>query len=359
MIAALRNGVRMPTKFVVSMLSRVALTAAVAMVFSAPHRAIGQQPYRVLTKWTIGGEGGWDYLAADPKAHRVYITHATRVEVLDADSGNPVGNMTGFKGLHGIAFDDTGKFGYVTDGGANEVVVFDRSTLAKVAEIPAGTNPDGMAFEPSTKTIWAFNGRSKDVTVIDTANRTVLATIPLPGKPEFPAVDGSGTVFVNIEDKNEIVRLDATSKKQTAVWPLEGCDSPSGLAIDKAGQRLFSVCDGKKMAVTDSTSGKSLATPSIGDGPDAGGYDIAHKLAFSSNGDGTLTIIDAGKPDYPVLETIPTQRGARTMAYDPANDRVYLVTALFGPRPSPTPENPRPRPAVIPGSFTVFVIGRK
>jgi YVTN family beta-propeller protein len=341
------------------MLSRLTLTAAVAMVFSARSQALAEQPYSVLTKWTIGGEGGWDYLAADPGAHRLYITHATRVEVLDADTGKPVGSITGFQGLHGIAFDSNGKFGYASDGKANEVVVFDRSTLAKVASIPAGTNPDGIAFEPSTKTIWAFNGRSKDVTVIDTVNRTVLATLPLPGKPEFPAADGSGTVFVNIEDKNEIVRLDAVARKQTAVWPLEGCDSPSGLAIDVRGHRLFSVCDGKKMAITDSLSGKSLATPDIGDGPDATRYDAVHNLAFSSNGDGTLTIIDAGKPGYPVLETVPTQRGARTMAYDPANDRAYVVTALFGPKPAPTPENPRPRPAVVPGSFTVIVVGRK
>jgi YVTN family beta-propeller protein len=349
----------MTSKRVVLMFSRFVATAALALGFSASAQAIAQQPYSVLTKWTIGGEGGWDYLAADPDAHRLYVTHATRVEVLDADSGKSVGTMTDFKGLHGIAFDGTKEFGYVTDGGANEVVVFDRSTLTKVAEIPAGTNPDGVVFEPATKTIWAFNGRSKDVTVIDTVRRTVLATLSLPGKPEFPAVDGSGAVFVNIEDKNEIVRLDAVTKKQTAVWPLEGCDSPSGLAIDVAGHRLFSVCDGKKMAITDSRTGKSLATPSIGDGPDATGYDAIHQLAFSSNGDGTLTIIDASKPDYPVLETIATQRGARTMAYDPANDHAYVVTAQFGPRPAATPENPRPRPAVIPGSFTVIVVGRK
>jgi DNA-binding beta-propeller fold protein YncE len=349
----------MTSKRVVLMLGRLALTAAVTTVFSAASQTIAQQPYSVLTKWTIGGEGGWDYLAADPAAHRLYITHATRVEVLDADTGKSVGSITGFKGLHGIAFDTNGKFGYASDGKANEVVVFDRSTLAKLAAIPAGTNPDGIVFEPSTKTLWAFNGRSKDVTIINTTDRTVEATLPLPGKPEFPAVDGTGTVFVNIEDKNEIVRLDAVAKKQTAVWPLDGCDSPSGLAIDVPGHRLFSVCDGKKMAITDSRTGKSLATPAIGDGPDATAYDAGHKLVFSSNGDGTLTIINAGKPDYPLLESIPTERGARTMTYDPANDRAYLVTALFGPKPAATTENPRPRAAVVPGSFTVLVVGRK
>jgi YVTN family beta-propeller protein len=347
----------------VSRVSRIlsGLTAAtvVALTLSSPIHAAAEQPYSVLTKWSIGGEGGWDYLAADPSAHRLYITHATRLEVLDADSGKQVGSITGFKGLHGVAFDNTGRFGYVTDGGANEVVVFDLQTLAKVASIPTGGNPDGMAFEPSTKTLWAFNGRSKDVTVIDTVKRTVVATLALPGRPEFPAVDGSGTVFVNIEDKNEVVRLDAAARKQTAVWQLNGCDSPSGLAIDITGHRLFSVCDGKKMVVTDSTSGKILATPAIGDGPDATRYDAARKLAISSNGDGTLTIIDAGKPNYPVLQTVATQRGARTLELDPANGRIYVVSALFGPRPAATADNPHPRPAALPGSFSVIVVGRK
>ncbi len=186
-----------------------------------------------------------------------------------------------------------------------------------------------------------------------------MATIALPGKPEFPTVDGTGTVFVNIEDKNEIVRLDATTNKATATWPLTGCESPSGMAIDLAGHRLFSVCDGKKMAVTDSKSGKSLATPTIGSGPDATGYDSAHKLAFSSNGEGTLTIIDAGKSDYPVVQSLATQRGARTMAFDPSNGRVYLVTAEFGPAPAATPDRPHPRPSVLPGSFSVLVVGRE
>ncbi len=202
-----------------------------------------------------------------------------------------MGSIAGLHGTHGVALDDAGKFGYISDGGGNAVVVFDRATLATVATIPAGTNPDGIVFEPATQTVWAFNGRSKDATVIDAAQRKVVATIPLPGKPEFPAVDGKGTVFDNIEDKNEIVRLDAHTKKLTAEWPV--CDSPSGLAYDVPGNRLFPVCDGKKMSVVDSNSGKVLATPSIGDGPDAAGWDAKHKLAFASSGDGILAVVDA------------------------------------------------------------------
>lgn len=331
--------------------------AAGATICAAPGRCSAQQPYKVLDHWKIGGDGFWDYLIADPSAHRLYITHGTRVEVLDAQTGKLEGAITGLHGIHGVALDTGGKYGYISDGGAGAVVVFDRHSLATVATIPAGTNPDGIIFEPATQTVWAFNGRSKNVTVIDAATQKVVATIPLPGKPEFAAVDGHGLVFDNIEDKNEIVRLDAHTKTLTATWPI-GCDSPSGLAIDAAGHRLFSVCDGKKMAVTDSTNGKQLATAAIGDGPDAARYDAKHNLAFASCGEGVLSVVDAGKSGYPTIEMLPTQRGARTMAYDPSTDRIYVVTAEFGPRPQPTADHPHPRPSVVPGSFTVLVIGR-
>lgn len=321
--------------------------------------ATAQEPYHIQDRWKIGGEGGWDYLTVDSAAHRLYITHGPRVEVLDTETGKPIGSLTGFKSTHGVALDDAGKFGYVSDGAGNAVVVFDRASLQTVATIPAGTNPDGIAYEPVTKTVWAFNGRSKNVTVIDATQQKAVATITLPGRPEFPVADGKGTVFANIEDKNEIVRLDASSQKQTAEWPLTGCDSPSGLAFDATNRHLFSVCDGKAMTVTDANSGKVLANPKIGDGPDAAAYDPKHKLAFSSNGDGTLTIVDTSKSTFPTLQTLDTQRGARTMALDKNTGRIYLVTAEFGPRPAATADNPRPRPAIIPGSFTVLVVGRK
>jgi YVTN family beta-propeller protein len=335
-------------------LAAMALTlTAAALCFPT---ALAQKPYSVETKWTVGGEGGWDYLAVDAPAHRLYLTHGPRVEVLDTRTGKSVGALTGLKGTHGVAFDPSGSVVYVSDGQANTVVVFDKNTLQQVASIPAGTNPDGILFEPSTKTVWAFNGRSKNATVIDMASNKAVATIALPGKPEFPQADGKGGVFVNIEDKNEIAKLDPTTRMIVAEWPLTGCESPSGMAIDTKGHRLFSVCDGKKMAVTDYTTGKVLATPAIGDGPDAAAFDSAHDLAFSSNGEGTLTVVNAR--NYTVEQTLPTQAGARTMAFDPSNGKVYLVTAAFGPKPAPTPQNPRGRPMAIPGSFTVLVVGR-
>lgn len=337
------------------------LRAAVCGVFCFAVAQAGAQaakPYRILDHWQIGGAGGWDYLTADPAAHRLYVTHGPRVEVLDTQTGKPVGAITGLKGTHGVALDPDGRFGYISDGRANAVVVFDRHTLATVATIPAGTNPDGITFEPVTKTVWAFNGRSHDVTVIDAATRKVVATIQLPGKPEFPEPDGHGHVFDNIEDKNSIVELDAHSNQLMRTIALKGCDSPSGMAMDKAHHRLFSVCDGSAMAVVDTESGAQIATAKIGEGPDAAGYDAKRQLAFSSNGgSGTLSVIDA-KDGYKSLQELPTQKGARTMAYDPATDRVYVVTAQFGAPPAPTADRPHPYPSVMPDTFTVIVIGR-
>ena len=335
------------------------MLAGVAAAIPFVSVAQAQKPYRILDKWVIGGEGGWDYLTADSSAHRLYVTHGPRVEVIDLTTGKTIGAITGLKGTHGVALDDSGKFGYISDGGANAVVVFDRSSLQTVATIPAGTNPDGIVFEPLTKTVWAFNGRSKDVTVIDTATRKVTATVTLPGKPEFPTADGKGNVFDNIEDKNVIVRLDAKDPKITATWPLAGCNSPSGMAIDVAGGRLFSVCDGKKMVVVDAGTGKILATPSIGDGPDAAGFDPHTGLAFSSNGEGNLTVVDTKGGSFKVVQSLSTEPRARTMALDSSTGKVYLVTAKFGPAPAATTANPRPRPSVLPDTFTILVAGDK
>jgi YVTN family beta-propeller protein len=334
------------------------LAAAVLLcAIVAPPSLAAQKPYRILDHWQIGGEGGWDYMTADGPAHRLYLAHGARVDVVDTSSGKLLGSITGLYRTHGVALDSAGKFGYISDGGGDAVIVFDRATLTTVATIPAGQNPDGIVFEPATQTVWAFNGRSQNVTVIDARTQKVAATIPLPGRPEFPAVDGEGAVFDNIVDKSEILRFDARSQTITATWPA-GCDSPSGLAMDAVGHRLFPVCDGKKMSVLDSRDGKLLANPSIGSGPDAAKWSTPHQLIFASSGDGILSVVDAAAPGYPTIESLPTQRGARTMAYDPIADRAYVVTADFGPASAATVDNPHPRPAILPGTFTVIVIGR-
>jgi YVTN family beta-propeller protein len=315
------------------------------------------QNYHIAEHWKVGGQGGWDYLLSDDAAHRLYITHNSRVEVVDTATGKPVGAITGLKSTHGVALNTDGKTGYISDGAGNAIVVFNRADLSVQATVPAGTNPDGIAFEPSTKTVWAFNGRSNNISILDTASNTIVATVPLPGKPEFPQADGQGSVFVNIEDKNEIMKLDAAGRKAVATWPLTGCESPSGMAIDRAKHRLFSVCDGGKMAVVDYDSGKVLGLAAIGDSPDAAGFDPKHGLAFSSNGgDGTLTVVNSEKPGFPVLQTVTTEKGARTMAFDVSTGRVYLVTAQFGPPLPPTDANPHSRRSVVPDSFEIIVV---
>ncbi len=339
-----------------SVFARALFAAALCFIVLATALASrAQGPYKVLDHWKLADSGGWDYLLVDSAAHRVYITRGDHVDAVDATSGKLLGTISGLHGTHGVALDPDGKVGYISDGGGNAVVVFDRANFSTTATIPAGTNPDAIIYEPATKSVWAFNGRSKNITVIDAASRKVVATIDVPGKPEFAVSDGKGNVYNNIEDKSEVLKIDASAHTITATWPA-GCESPSGLALDIAGERLFPVCDGNKMSVIDAASGKILATPAIGDGPDAANYSATKKLAFASSGDGVLSVVDA--TNYKTIQSLPTKRGARTMTYDPATDRAYLVTADFGPRPAATAENPRPRPPMIPGSFEIIVVGR-
>lgn len=339
---------------------RFLLLAAAAGLLSTV--SLAQTPvFHVEKTWHIGGDGGWDYLTTEPAMHRLYIARGNRVQVVDLRTGKLIAEMGGMGGTHGIALDSDGKTGYISDGGDGVVRVFDRATLKVTGSIPAGKNPDAVLFEPVTKRVFAFNGRSRSATVIDTATNKVLQTIPLPGKPEFAQADGAGNVYDNIEDKSEIVRIDAKTMKVTATWPLTPCESPSGLAIDRAHHRLFSVCDNQVMAVTDTQTGHVVATAAVGNGPDATRYDAARHLVFSPNGqDGTLTVIRQNSADkYTPVQTLATQKGARTMAMDRTTGELYLVTAKFGPRPAATADNPHRRPSIVPGSFVVLVVGTK
>lgn len=315
--------------------------------------------FHVQKNWHIGGDGWWDYLKVDPAAHRLYIARGSRVQVVDTENGKLISEISGMSGVHGVALNSNGKYGYISDGMANTVRVFDRATLKVVANIPVEKNPDAILFDPATKRVFAFNGRSHSATAIDTGNNSVLKTIPLPGKPEFAQSDAEGNVYVNIENKNQIVRIDSHSLKTTATWPIAPCDSPSGLAIDRTHHRLFSVCDNNVMVVVDTHDGHVVATPAVGKGPDATRYDAKRHLVFSPNGDdGTMTVIQQKSADsYAPVVTVPTQRGARTMALDSSTGMIYLVTAGFGPRPAATATNPRPRPAMVPNSFVVLVVG--
>ena len=314
----------------------------------------------VLQKWTLGGEGGWDYIALDSSARRLFVSRSTRVDVVATDSGKIVGSIPGTNGVHGIALAEDLKRGYTSNGKGDSITVFDLDSLKIIQEvkIPAH-NPDAILYEPQGKHIFTFNGKSKDVTVLDAAQLTVIATLPVPDKPEFAVDDGAGRIYANIESEpGQMVVIDSRTLKVIATWTLPGCQSPSGLAIDKAAHRLFSVCDDKVMAITDAQTGKQIARATVGDGPDAAAFDAARKLVFSSNGQGTLTVLKQDSADsYRVAETVSTQRGARTMALDPASGKVYLVTADFGPAPPATAEQPHPRPVPVAGTFTLLVVG--
>ena len=344
-----------------SRLTRLCLSAVAAAVLlcASLQTACAQACFHVLDHWAIGGQGGWDMMEADGANRKLYLAHNATVEVVGLGTGKKIGAITDLQGAHGVALDPEDKYGYISDGKGNAIVVFDRHSYAKLATVPAGTNPDSIAYEPVTKTVWAFNGRSSDVSVLDTKTRQIVATIKLPGKPEFAVADGQGFLFDNIEDKNEIVKLDAHTLELVATYPLEGCNSPSGLAIDKPGRRLFSVCDGKVMALTSADTGKVIATVPIGEGPDGAGYDALHKLAIASNGrSGDMTILDVSGPQPKVVATVATAPGARTMAVDETTGRVYTATAKFGPKPEPSATNPRGRAAPLPDTFEVIVVGR-
>ncbi len=322
--------------------------------------APGPSGYHLLKKIAIGGDGGWDYITFDSPTRRLFISRSTRVTVLDVDFGKIVGEIPNTEGVHGIALaPDLGR-GFTSNGRAGTVTIFDSKTLQVIGQAQAGTNPDAIIYDPASKLVFAMNGRSQNATAIDAATGTVAGTIPLDGKPEFAAADGAGHVYVNIEDKSELQRIDSQKLAVTATWKLAPCEEPSGLAMDIANRRLFAGCGNKMMAVIDADSGKVIAGPGIGDGVDANEFDPGTRFAFASNGESaTLSVVHEDSPDkFTVVEQVPTQAHARTMALDPKTHEVFLVTADFGERPAPTPENPRPRPALIPNSFVVLVFGR-
>lgn len=338
---------------------KLSRTLALILPLFAFSTASFGQGYKITGSIPIGGTGGWDYLTADSQNRRLYVSHGPAVEVLDLDTQKAVGKISGLKGVHGIAVADDLGMGFISDGRANQIVSFDLKTMAVKDKINSGKNPDGILYDPYTKRVFSFNGGSGDATAVDAKTGKVLGTIALGSKPEFPVSDEAGGVFVNMEEKNEIIRIDPKAMTVTAHWSIAPCESPSGLAIDTAHHRLFAVCDGKKMAVVDSQSGKMVATPAIGDGPDAAGYDPATHMAFSSNGEGSLTVIrETGKDQYSVAETVPTAKGARTMALDTKTHKIYLAAATMGPAPAPTAERPHPYPSIVPDSFKILVLSK-
>lgn len=315
--------------------------------------------YRLTHEFVLGGDGGWDYLSLDTVGHRLFISRATRVQVVDPSTGKLLAEIPDTAGVHGIVFaQDLGK-GFTSNGQENTVSVFDLKSLKVTSKIKVtGENPDAILYEPVSKRIFTFNGHTGNSTVIDAVSGTVVATIPLDGKPEFAVADGKGMVYVNIEDKSELSAIDARKATVVNTWSLAPCQEPSGLAMDQAHRRLFSGCDNKLMAVTDADSGKVVATLPIGDGVDATRFDPGTQLAFSSNGEGTLTVIHEDSPDkYTVLQDAATRKFARTMELNPDTHEVYLVTAEV--QVAPNPQGGRPKRTVLPGTFKLLVMGRQ
>lgn len=319
-----------------------------------------ESSYVVATRIALNGEGGWDDLIVDSKAQLLYVARATRVAVIDLRSGRGIAEITDTAGVHGVALAPDLNRGYITCGQSNLIKVFDLESRAILASIQAGDGPDAITYDPGTQRVFAFNGRGHSATVIDARTNTVVATLPLAGKPEFSRADERGNVFVNIEDTAELARIDARTATLTGRWPLAHCQDPSGLAIDAVHRRGFSTCGNETLAITDLDIGTAVASLPIGRGVDGAAFDPDSQTIFSSNGEGTLTIVRELTPDrYVTVQTLITQRGARTMTFDPATHRLYLPTAQLTPPAPASAENPHPRPVPVPGTFVVLVVQRR
>ncbi|MGD0305389.1 MAG: YncE family protein [Candidatus Acidiferrales bacterium] len=343
------------SKLWLSSAAALAFVCVFAGVRSAAVAAPSGSGYQVTQTVPIPGEDGWDYMFVDSDARRGYVSHGTRVVVIDIDSLQIVGTVDDTQGVHGIAVAPELGRGFASDGRVNMVTIFDTKTLKTIGTVKAGTNPDAIIFDPVSKRVFAMNGRSGDVTAIDAATGNVAGTMPTGGKLEFAVADGKGSVFVNVEDKSELIEFDSKALKVLHRWPLAPCESPSGLSMDRANRRLFVGCENKMIAVVDADSGKVIATPAIGDGVDATAFDPGLGYAFASNGEGTLTVVKEDSPNsFSVIDNVPTRKSARTMGLDLKSHTVFLPFADFDP---PAPGERRGK--MKPGSFALLVVEKK
>jgi DNA-binding beta-propeller fold protein YncE len=341
---------------------RVTLLVAATLLATRVH---AQAPahaasYHVTQRYQLGGQGGWDYLAWDGQRKRLFITRSDRVTVVDPATGKVLGEIPGLKRGHGVALAYPTGHGFVTSGADSTVTMFDLSTLAPLKRIHAAVDDDAVLYDPASRRVFTFNGDAESATAIDPVKGEKIRDIALGGKPEFGVTDGEGRVFVNLTDSGEIAQLDPKALTVTKRWSIAPCEDPSGLAFDGKHERLFSVCGNKVLAVSDAQTGKLVTTVPIGSGVDAAAYDAGTGEVFASNGEGTITVIHEDGPNrYHVVETVPTMMGARTMTLDPSTHRVFTASAKFGAPPAAaTADNPRRRPPMIPGSFTLLVLQR-
>ncbi len=337
------------------MVSRLlSCTAMLLGVGLAPGSA---QSYHVANTYTLGGDGGWDYLALDTVGHRLFIARQNRVMVVDPDNGKLLAEIQGLNRAHGVAFAYEAGHGFATSGGDSSVLMFDLKTLHVLDHTTAAPDADAILYDPATKRVFTFNGDSHNASVIDATSGKKIGSIDLGAGPEFGVSGGDGKLYVNLEDKGAVAEIDAAAMKVTRQWSLAPCQSPTGLAIDRTHHRLFSGCRNQMMAISDATAGKLITTLPIGQGVDACRFDPGTQQAFASNGDGTLTVVHEDSPDkFTVVANVTTKRGARTMEVDLKTHRVFTATADFGPPPAHTADRPRPRPSIMPGTFALLVL---
>jgi len=321
---------------------------------------LSAQAYIITHTYTVGGDGGWDYVIPDPPNHRLFIARSNRVMVVDMNDGHLIAEIPGIKGAHGVALAPGTRHGFATSGNDSSVVMFDLKTYKELGRIPAAEDADAIIYDPATKRIFTFNGDANSSTVIDPRNGTLITNIPLGGKPEYGQSALNGKIYANLTDSSQIVEIDAKNLKVTRRWSTTPCKNPVSMAIDTRRQRLFSGCRSGVMAISDYKNGRMITTLPIGRGVDGAGYDPVKSEVYASNADGTLTVIHQDSPDkYHVLETIQTAQGARNMGLDAASHRLFVVAAKFGPVPAQSSAaNPRRRPLVLPGTFMVMVVER-
>jgi YVTN family beta-propeller protein len=328
-----------------------ALILAAAGLFAIP--AAAQKSYKLADRVKLGGEGGWDYLTYDSDGNRLFITRGTHVIVVDAKTLKQTADITDLQGVHGVALAPELGRGYITSGGDNMLVIFDLKTLKVLDKVKVGERPDAVLYDASAKRVYTFNAKTQDSTVVEAATGKVVGTVPLGGKPETGVADGKGNVYVNIEDRSEIVRIDTAKLTVAEHYPMAGCDEPSALAFDVAHRRLFAGCGSKLMAVVDPDAGKLVTTVDIGGGVDAGAFNPKTQQIFMSCGEGVLTVIREDSPNkYSIVQSVPTVKGARTMTLDSASNTVYSVTAQFDPTPPPAGQ----RRKVLPDTFELLVV---
>ncbi|PWA03952.1 YncE family protein [Flavobacterium psychrotolerans] len=316
------------------------------------------QTYKLSKKINITGDEGWDYLSVDEEAQHLFVSHGSVVNVVDLKTDKTIATIPDTKGVHGIAIANDLNKAFISNGKENSISIINLNTFELIEKVKIeGVKPDAILYDQFSHKVFAYNAKSNDATVLDANSNKIIKTIVLGGKPEFSVTNKKGLIYVNIEDKNEIKTINASTLEVVNTWSIAPGDEPSGLALDMETNRLFSVCSNNLMVILDAGNGKIIKTLPIGSGCDGVAFDAKRKLIFSSNGEGTITVVkEENASTFSVLETIKTQKGARTIALNKTTNQLYLPTAEFGAKPEPTTENPKPRPAILPNSFVVLVI---